>query len=94
MYNNKNYYFFREWYSYHFPELIRIVPDNIMYARVANFIGDRKTFGSEKLEELTELLQDTSKAEAIIEAARVSMGIFIVTTSSCINSSPSLFLLL
>ncbi|XP_019864375.1 PREDICTED: nucleolar protein 56-like isoform X2 [Amphimedon queenslandica] len=67
----------REWYSYHFPELIRIVPDNITYAKVANFIGDRKTFGSKKLEELTELLQDTSKAEAIMEAARVSMGMDI-----------------
>lgn len=25
---------FREWYSYHFPELIRIVPDNHLYAKV------------------------------------------------------------
>ncbi len=31
----------REWYSYHFPELIRLVKDNYMFARCAEFIGDR-----------------------------------------------------
>lgn len=25
----------REWYSWHFPELVRIVPDNYQYARCA-----------------------------------------------------------
>lgn len=25
---------YREWYSYHFPELIRIIPDNYMYSKV------------------------------------------------------------
>ena len=24
----------REWYSYHFPELVKIVPDNYLYAKV------------------------------------------------------------
>ena len=31
----------REWYSYHFPELIKIVKDNYTFARCAEFIGDR-----------------------------------------------------
>lgn len=31
----------REWYSYHFPELIRIVNDNFTFAKSAQFIGDR-----------------------------------------------------
>jgi nucleolar protein 56 len=31
----------REWYSWHFPELARIVKDNFMYARCAKYIGSR-----------------------------------------------------
>ena len=65
---------YREWYSYHFPELIKIVPDNQMYARVARFIGDRKSLTEEKVEELEEIVLDSTKAQAIVEAARMSMG--------------------
>lgn len=68
----------REWYSYHFPELIRIVPDNISYARVARYIGNRKEFGRDKMEGLVEVLEDTSKADDVVEAARVSMGMCTV----------------
>ena len=25
---------YREWYSYHFPELVKIIPDNYLYAKV------------------------------------------------------------
>jgi nucleolar protein 56 len=39
----------REWYSYHFPELVKIVPDNYMYARVAHFIKNRKELSEESL---------------------------------------------
>ena len=45
-----------------------------MYARVAKFIGSRKDLTEDKLEELEEIVQDSAKAAAIIEAARVSMG--------------------
>jgi nucleolar protein 56 len=64
----------REWYSYHFPELIKIVPDNQMYARVARYIGDRKSLNEEKMEGLEEIVLDSTKAQAIVEAARMSMG--------------------
>lgn len=64
----------REWYSYHFPELIKIVPDNQLYARVANYVGDRKTLNEERLEGLEEIIMDSTKAQAIVEAARMSMG--------------------
>jgi len=33
----------REWYSYHFPELARIVGDNIVFARLAQLIGRRSS---------------------------------------------------
>ena len=68
--------FYREWYGYHFPELVKIVNDNYMYARVAKFIGSRKGFTEDKLPELEEIVMDESKAKTIYDATKVSMGIF------------------
>ena len=31
----------REWYSWHFPELIKIVPDNYQYSRLALLIKNK-----------------------------------------------------
>ncbi|XP_055903873.1 nucleolar protein 56 [Eupeodes corollae] len=67
----------REWYSYHFPELVKIVPDNYMFAKSAKFIKDRKSLTQDKLEELEEIVMDSSKAQAIIDAAKMSMGMDI-----------------
>ena len=33
----------KEWYSYHFPELMKIVTDNYEYARVAQLIKRRSS---------------------------------------------------
>ena len=52
---------------------MKIVPDNQLYARVALFIGDRASLG-EKEEQLEEVVMDSTKAQAIMEAARMSMG--------------------
>jgi RNA processing factor Prp31 len=67
----------REWYSYHFPELVKVVPDNYMYARVANFVGARSTLTEEKRDTLEEIVQDSAKVAAIFDAAKVSMGMDI-----------------
>ncbi|KAF7338561.1 hypothetical protein MVEN_02082300 [Mycena venus] len=65
----------REWYGYHFPELVRLVPDNHQYARVAQFIGDKDTLSEEKLPDLATILDDDSTlAQNILDAARGSMG--------------------
>ena len=57
----------REWYSYHFPELVKIVNDNYMYAKVAKLIGNRKEISDE--EELTEEIEKESdnKEEYILD---------------------------
>ena len=123
---------YREWYSYHFPELIRIIPDNNLYAKVRDlimntipyfisdththtlsslplpplsslpllsppslpllsppspsslppskvvrFIGSRKNLTEDKLEELEEIVMDSTKTQAIFEAAKMSMGMDI-----------------
>ena len=52
----------------------------ISSVQVARFIGSRKDLTEDKLEELEELVMDTTKAQAIFEAARVSMGEQIVCT--------------
>ena len=65
----------REWYSWHFPELIRIVSENHQYARLALFIGDKKRLSDKDLEDLTlQCNEDAEIAQSIIDAAKVSMG--------------------
>ncbi|KAI5329554.1 PREDICTED: nucleolar [Prunus dulcis] len=64
----------REWYSWHFPELVKIVNDNYLYAKVSKFIEDKSTLSEDKLPELTDIVGDEDKAKEIIEAAKASMG--------------------
>ena len=65
----------REWYGYHFPELVKLVPDNYEYARVAKFIGAKETLIADKLTDLASLLgDDTTRAQNVIDAAANSMG--------------------
>ncbi|KAG6930013.1 NOP56 ribonucleoprotein [Chelydra serpentina] len=67
----------REWYGYHFPELIKIVSDNYTYCRLAKCIGNRKELSEESLEGLEEIVMDSAKAQAILDASRSSMGMDI-----------------
>ncbi|KAG7261657.1 hypothetical protein CRUP_012251, partial [Coryphaenoides rupestris] len=67
----------REWYGYHFPELIKIVPDNSTYCRLTQLIGNRKELSEESLESLEEVVMDSAKAQAILDASRSSMGMDI-----------------
>jgi len=69
--------FIREWYSYHFPELVKIVTDNYTYARVAQYIGNRKKLTEDRLEGLEKILLDSEKTRAIYDASRSSMGNFL-----------------
>ncbi|RKF76259.1 Nucleolar protein 56 [Golovinomyces cichoracearum] len=65
----------REWYGWHFPELIRIVSDNHTYAKLALAIGDKKNLSNDSLHEIATVVNDDADiAQAIIDAARVSMG--------------------
>jgi nucleolar protein 56 len=60
----------REWYSWHFPELGKIVKDNTLYSRIAAFIGARSTLSEEgMLEELTKVTMDEELSKEIIEAS-------------------------
>jgi len=68
----------REWYSYHFPELIKIVPENALYARVVKLIKNRKEVNQEAhFEKLEQILMDSARAQAVIDASKSSMGMDI-----------------
>ncbi|XP_060530051.1 nucleolar protein 56 isoform X2 [Cylas formicarius] len=67
----------REWYSYHFPELVKIVPENFSYAKLVKFIKNRKELSGDSLEGLEEITMDSAKAQAILDASKSSMGMDI-----------------
>ena len=65
----------REWYSWHFPELLKIVSENQRYAQVALFVKDKKGLTDESLHALAALVEDDEGvAQSIIDAAKHSMG--------------------
>lgn len=67
----------REWYSYHFPELVKIVPDNYMFSKCVKIIKNRKELGEGTIEALEEVIMDSAKAKAVIDASKTSMGMDI-----------------
>ena len=64
----------KEWYSYHFPELMKIVGDNYMYCRLAKLLGNRKDMAEDILDKIEEITMDSGKASAIVSASKMSMG--------------------
>lgn len=68
----------REWYGWHFPELVKIVSDNLTYAKLVLLIGDKSTLNDDRLHDIAAVVEeDGEKAQAIIDAAKVSMGLAI-----------------
>ncbi|KAJ3705563.1 hypothetical protein LUZ61_009268 [Rhynchospora tenuis] len=60
----------REWYGWHFPELTKIVQDNIQYAKAVKLMGNRtNAVGLD----FSEILSEEVEAE-LKEAALISMG--------------------
>ncbi|KAG6479866.1 hypothetical protein ZIOFF_063342 [Zingiber officinale] len=60
----------REWYGWHFPELSKIVQDNIQYAKVVKLMGNRTNAVAL---DFSEVLSEETEAE-LKEAAVISMG--------------------
>lgn len=69
----------REWYSFHFPELFKIVSDNFKFARLANLIGDRNKWEDPDtlLDDITEIVTDETMAANVIQTMKTSMGMEI-----------------
>jgi len=64
----------REWYSWHFPELVKITNDNILYARCVRFIGSRNQLSEKSSRELNNITKDEQMTKSILHAAHSSMG--------------------
>lgn len=64
----------REWYSWHFPELQKIVNDNYLFAKLCVFIKNKADLSADKLPQLEEILGDATKAQQVLDACRMSMG--------------------
>ncbi|KAK9735359.1 hypothetical protein RND81_04G201200 [Saponaria officinalis] len=60
----------REWYGWHFPELAKIIQDNILYAKAVKLMGNR--VNAAKLD-FSEVLPEEVEAE-LKEASVISMG--------------------
>ncbi|KAL9448193.1 hypothetical protein AB3S75_015630 [Citrus x aurantiifolia] len=60
----------REWYGWHFPELAKIIQDNIVYAKAVKLMGNRSN--AAKLD-FSEILPEEVEAQ-LKEAAMISMG--------------------
>jgi len=67
----------REWYSYHFPELVKIVPDNYTFAKCVKVVKNRKELTEDAIAKLEEVVMDSAKAKAIVDASKTSMGMDI-----------------
>jgi len=67
----------REWYAWHFPELTKIVTDNIAYAKVSRVVRVRDNFEGDR-EALTEACGSEDVADEILKALKMSMGQDIV----------------
>ncbi|KAJ3272401.1 snoRNP complex protein nop56 [Terramyces sp. JEL0728] len=64
----------REWYGWHFPELVKIITDNAKYAQLVKFIKNKSDLSPEHLEGLEAITSDPVQAKQILDAARASMG--------------------
>ncbi|CAN1196587.1 Probable nucleolar protein 5-1 [Linum perenne] len=60
----------REWYGWHFPELAKIIQDNIAYAKVVKLMGFRENAAKF---DFSEILNEEVETE-VKEAAMISMG--------------------
>ncbi|CAL9088016.1 unnamed protein product [Musa acuminata var. zebrina] len=64
----------REWYSWHFPELMKIINDNYLYAKIAKSVENKSDLTEDHIPELADIVGDEDKAKEIVEAAKASMG--------------------
>lgn len=71
----------KEWYAWHFPELVKIVNDNYMIIALIALFGTKdalvemdKEDSEDLLTKLTMIIGDDEKAKDLVESARNSMG--------------------
>jgi nucleolar protein 56 len=61
----------REWYGWHFPELIKIVSDTYMYAKLVKVIQNKNSVSLEKIDAV---IEDPVISQQIVNASNSSIG--------------------
>lgn len=64
----------KEWFSWHFPELTKIVNDNAIFTKLVHLVEKRENINDEMKERITDIVLDDEKAQQIIDASKISMG--------------------
>jgi nucleolar protein 56 len=53
----------KEWFSWHFPELTRIVSDNNIFSKLVNLIEKRDNITDDLKEQIMDIVLDDEKAQ-------------------------------
>jgi len=64
----------KEWYGWHFPELARLIPDNEVYVKLVNYIGNRDNLSDENLVEMEEISGSGELSQKVLDMSMISMG--------------------
>lgn len=64
----------KEWFSWHFPEMSKIVNDNNIFSKLVHLLEKRDNITDEMKDDITSVVLDDEKAQQIIDAAKISMG--------------------
>jgi len=64
----------REWYSWHFPELVKIVNDNYQFCQLCHLIKDRVNLTDALLPEIEKITDSMDVAKQVLQASKMSMG--------------------
>ena len=57
----------REWYGWHFPELVKVINDNYQYARIVMLAKDKTNITDDMLDDLKEIVGDEELAKQVRE---------------------------
>lgn len=70
----------KEWFAWHFPELPKIVNDNTIFAQLVHALETRDNINDDMKEDIAAITLDEEKAQQIIDASKISMGMDINET--------------
>ena len=74
----------REWYSWHFPEMAKIITDNTTYAKAVILIGMRTNVKGLTVEQLSEVVGDEDYLRAVT-AAIFALAAFMIYLKNVTN---------
>eukprot|EP01061_Rhynchopus_euleeides_P040524 TRINITY_DN697_c0_g3_i1.p2 TRINITY_DN697_c0_g3~~TRINITY_DN697_c0_g3_i1.p2 ORF type:complete len:486 (+),score=266.49 TRINITY_DN697_c0_g3_i1:74-1531(+) len=64
----------KEWYGWHFPELLKIVTDSGHFCRLTVLLKNKEDVTDSMLPQITEIVNDEEVAQQVLAMAKVSMG--------------------